>query len=134
MTTVYKRGLNFPHEGFVQSSIEAHFLAAGFRLESGCRADLVCSHPETGESWQVEAKGVTTQIGLDFRTGLGQLLQAMQLPAIRHGIAIPDTPAFRAQVARISPWVVAALGIHWLFVSQDGSVEVVCPVDEAPTD
>jgi hypothetical protein len=126
-TRSYKRGIEFPHEGFVQHSIEAHFRNAGFTISSPGRVDLLCSHPANGESWHIEAKGVTTQVGLDFRTGLGQLVQAMHNEKLLHGIAIPDTPAFRAQIQKLSPWVVSRLGIHWLLVSQDGSVTIVAP-------
>ena len=123
----YKRGLEFPHEGFVQLAIEDHFRKAGFQLVATGHVDLVCSHPTTGESWHIEAKGVTTQVGLDFRTALGQLVQGMQSQSTNHGIAVPDTPAFQAQVAKLSSWVASLLRIHWLFVSQDGSVRVVSP-------
>jgi hypothetical protein len=70
---------------------------------------------------------VTTQIGLDFRTGIGQLVQGMTNQESRHGLAVPDTPAFRVQVAKMSAWVVQRLGIHWLYVSADGDVHVVAP-------
>lgn len=123
----YKRGLDFPHEGFVQLSIEEHFRKAGFHLTVDGRIDLLCSHPATGESWHIEAKGKTTQVGLDFRTGLGQLLQSMHNQETKHGIAVPDIPVFQTQVAKVSEWIVSTLGIHWLFVSQDGSVRVVAP-------
>ena len=123
----YKRGIEFPHEGFVQLSVEEHFRKAGFHLTIDQRVDLLCSHPVTGESWHIEAKGQTTQIGLDFRTGLGQLVQSMQHNQTKHGIAVPDIPAFQVQVAKLSGWVVALLRIHWLFVSSDGSVRVVAP-------
>lgn len=127
MSRSYKRGLEFPNEGFVQLAVEEHFCNAGFDLTTASRVDLICSHPVTGESWHIEAKGQTTQVGLDFRTGLGQLVQAMHSQDINHGIAIPDTPAFRAQAAKLSDWVVALLRIHWLLVSQDGSVRVISP-------
>lgn len=111
----------------MQLAVERHFRNAGFDLDSDSRVDLVCFHPETGEAWHIEAKGQTTQVGLDFRTGLGQLVQGMHSKSMKHGIAVPDTPAFQAQVAKLSDWVVALLRIHWLFVSQDGSVRVVTP-------
>lgn len=126
-TRSYKRGLEFPNEGFVQIAIEDHFRAAGFELTNDGQVDLLCTHPVTGESWHIEAKGQTTQVGLDFRTGLGQLVQGMRSETSKYGAAIPDTPAFRAQVAKLSPWVVSALHIHWLFVSQSGSVRMVAP-------
>jgi len=123
----YKRGLEFPHEGFVQLSIEAHFRAAGFDLINDGQVDLLCTHPTSGEAWHIEAKGLTTQVGLDFRTGLGQLVQGMRSETSKYGAAVPDTPAFRAQIAKLSPWVVSALHIHWLLVSPDGSVHIVAP-------
>lgn len=126
-TRSYKRGLEFPNEGFVQLSIEAHFRAAGFDITNDGQVDLLCTHPVSGESWHIEAKGQTTQVGLDFRTGLGQLVQGMRSETSKYGAAIPDTAAFRSQVAKLSPWVVSALHIHWLFVSQNGAVQVVAP-------
>lgn len=123
----YKRGIEFPHEGFVQHAIEAHFVTAGFEILRGGTVDLRCVHPETGESWHVEAKGVTTQIGLDFRAGLGQLVQGMRDREHRYGVAMPDTPAFRAQAERISDWVLAALRVHLLYVESSGQVKIVIP-------
>ena len=111
----------------MQGALEVYFRSAGFNLMTDGQVDLLCSHPITGESWHVEAKGHTTQVGLDFRTGIGQLIQSMRHPETKHGIAVPDTPAFRAQVAKVSDWVVALLRLHWFFVGQDGSVRVIAP-------
>lgn len=119
--------MQFPHEGFVQGAIEAHFRNAGYALGTDSHVDLLCRHPETGETWHIEAKGVTTQIGLDFRTCLGQLVQAMSANGARYGVAIPDTAAYHAQVAKLSPWVVDQLQLHWLLVALDGSVRIVTP-------
>lgn len=132
-TRAYKRGVEFPHEGFVQLAIEAHFRVAGFDVVSDGRVDLLCRHPQTGETWHIEAKGKTTQVGLDFRTGLGQLLQGMIDQESRHGLAVPDIPPFRAQVAKVSAWAVQRLGIHWLFVSADGGIHVVAPSNSRHT-
>ena len=49
---------------------------------------------------------------------------------MKHGIALPDSPAFHAQVAKLSAWVVAAVGIHWIFVAKDGSIRIVAPGTE----
>ena len=127
ITRSYKRGLEFPHEGFVQAAIESHFLTCGFDLATDSHVDLRCTHPATGETWHIEAKGVTTQVGLDFRTCLGQLLQGMTDDGAKYGIAIPDTPAYQAQVNKMSAAVLARLQLHWLFVSQDGSVRLAHP-------
>jgi len=124
----YKRGDEFPHEGFVQGAIGRHFKQAGYSLDTSSHVDLLCNHPVTGNAWHIEAKGKTTAIGLDFRTCLGQLLQRMSQQHVRHGIALPDMPQYRAQTAQVSSWVVDRLGLYWLFVADDGTVNIVSPI------
>ena len=57
--------------------------------------DLLRGHAVTDESLHIEAKGKTTQIGLDFRAGLGQMVQRMDSVNCNYGFAIPDIPEFR---------------------------------------
>lgn len=120
----FKRGIEWPNEGFVQGAIDAFFRSSGFEVEKHKTIDLVCSHPATGAKWRVEVKGLTTAVGLDFRTGLGQLLQGMKEKGIHYGLAVPDIPQFRRQVHAVPSWVAETLGIHWLYVQADGSVKV----------
>lgn len=124
----YKRGSEFPHEGFVQTAIELYFGKSGYTLDTSTHVDLLCTHPATGDAWHIEAKGKTTAIGLDFRTCLGQLLQRMSQQHVRHGIALPDMPQYRNQTDQVSPWVVERLGLHWLFIGENGSVSIVHPI------
>lgn len=123
----YKRGDEFPHEGFVQGAIERHFKKAGYSLDTSTHVDLLCTHPIAGDAWHIEAKGKTTAIGLDFRTCLGQLLQRMSQQHVKHGVALPDMAQYRTQTEQVSTWVVDRLGLHWLFVAEDGTVEIVHP-------
>jgi len=74
---VYARGNEFPNEGFVQAAIENYFKNKGYELEIDKFADLVCVHPNEKKRWVIEAKGLSKSIGIDFRTGLGQILQKM---------------------------------------------------------
>jgi len=126
----FKRGEAFPNEDFVQGAIERHFAELGFKLLSGTHADLECEHPTSRERWLVEAKGLTSAVGLDFRTGLGQLLQRMHEPSTHYGVAVPDIPQFRSQCAQVSPRVRELLGVHWLFVTSEGLVRVVGPTEQ----
>jgi hypothetical protein len=123
----YSLGTAFPSEAFVQHAIEQHFRALGFAVDTTGHIDLLCSRSDGSERWHIEAKGKTLQCGLDFRTCLGQLVQKMREREIRHGVALPDIPQYRAQLKLVSPWVVEVLGIHWLLVAPDGSVEIAVP-------
>ena len=127
----FKRGAEFPHEGFVQAAIQRHFSALGFIIVTDSYADLICSHPETGKRWLIEAKGVTSSIGLDFRTGLGQVIQRMNEPTANYGLALPRDDRFLTQCRNVSRRVREALSLHWLVVSPDGSVTIV-PPDQDP--
>lgn len=127
MARLYKRGTEFPHEGFVQQAIERYFEQAGYVLDVSTHVDLLCTHASSGDAWHIEAKGMTTAIGLDFRTCLGQLLQRMNQLNVRHGLALPDLPQYRTQTDQVSPWVRERLGLHWLFVASDGTVTIACP-------
>ncbi len=127
MPTGHTLGFDFPREGFVQRVIEDHFAAQGFHVIFAQYADFICEHSDTGERWHIEAKGETSAIGLDFRTGLGQLVQRATDEATKYGLAVPDTAAFRAQCAPLAPWVRRALRLHWLLVGAEGTVRVVGP-------
>ena len=116
--------MNFPHEGFVQSTIEEYFKQRGFMLDVETHADLVCAHLER---WLIEAKGVTSEVGLDFRTGLGQLLQRMTDQSVQYAMAVPDVEVFLGQCRLVSAWVRERLGLHWLIVGENGSVRKVAP-------
>jgi len=118
-------GDQFPREGFVQAAIERHFSACE-RFEAGY-ADLACVD-EAGQRWVVEAKGETSDTGLDFRTGLGQLIQGMGDPEARYALAMPDTPKFAGQRQRVPEWVREALSLHWILVSEDGELTIADPL------
>ena len=123
----YPRGQDFPHEAFVQAAIERHFAGLGYEADSSGIADLQCWHRTSGDSWIVEAKGATAAVGLDVRTGLGQLLQRMGDRRARFALAVPDTPPFLRQLERVPAWVREQLGLSWLLVAEDGSVRHIEP-------
>lgn len=127
MSRQFKNGTAFPSEGFVQQAIEAYFAHLGYSPHTDTDVDLICTASDGCAPWHIEAKGKTQQVGLDFRTCLGQLPQRMHLPHSQHDVAVPDIDVYRRQIAKISPWVVAALGLHWLLVDAAGSVTIVAP-------
>jgi hypothetical protein len=123
----FHKANEFPNEAFVQQAIEAYFTEQGFQLENEGYSDLVCRDVKRGQKWIIEAKGQTSAIGLDFRTGLGQLLQAMQDSAALYGLAMPNTPAFVEQCRKVSDWVRLSLRLHWLLIGPDRAVRVIPP-------
>lgn len=128
----YHKTNEFPNEAFVQQAVEAYFTEQGFQIEQGGYSDLVCRNVKRGQKWIIEAKGQTSAVGLDFRTGLGQLLQAMQDPTALYGLAVPNTPAFVEQCRKVSDWVRLSLRLHWLLIGPDGAVTTI-PPDEVLT-
>lgn len=123
----FKLGFDFPSEGFVQLAIEKFFANEGFQVVELRHADFCCLNPATGQKWIVEAKGKTTAIGLDFRTGIGQLIQRMEDETANYAIAVPSLPQFHTQIKNIPYRVRMLLNLHILLVAQDGNVLVVNP-------
>lgn len=66
----FHKANKFPNEAFVQQAIEAYFSKRGFQIENEGYSDLVCYDVKRGQKWIIEAKGPTSAVGLDFRTGL----------------------------------------------------------------
>ena len=130
MPTNFKLGSTFPHEGFVQIAVEQFFLKQGFVAISSGHADFACKHPVTHEQWLIEAKGKTTQVGLDFRTGLGQLVQRIQTNESKYGLAFPNIPVFLNQSKLVSPWVRSQLQLYWLVVTEQGNLQILSPTDK----
>jgi len=128
--TGYHYPSEFPREAFVQEAIEHHFKPPEFQRERHKSADLVCHSNRLKQRWIIEAKGETSDVGLDFRTGLGQLLHNMSNSDVLYGLAIPETSRFLQQCRSISKWVRQALNLHWLIVQPDGSVRIVNPGEE----
>jgi hypothetical protein len=120
----FKRKHEFPNESFIQEKIEEYFLSRNFELLDPGYADLKCLDKNSQNIWVVEAKGKTAQMGLDFRTCLGQLLQRMEDPDWVYAIAIPDLPQYRKQCQQVPGWVRRLIKLNWIFVTEDGSVSV----------
>lgn len=127
---VYKRGFDFPNEGFVQRAIEEYFYKMGYMQINERYSDFVCINPNNNEKWVVEAKGETKAIGLDFRTCLGQLIQRIDSRNTRYAIALPNIISYINQCKAVKQWVRKELQIYWLFVDEDGKVKVLSPEEE----
>lgn len=108
----------------MQEALERHF--ASFQPIEGSWADIACVDTH-GKRWVIEAKGETSDTGLDFRTDLGQLIQGMDDPGTHYALAMPDTVKFERQRQQVPPWVRAALGLSWILVNESGELTVQPP-------
>ena len=130
MAGKYKNGLDFPNEGFVQVAIERYFDECGYIVQNLTNADLDTVHPSSKDRWIIEAKGDTkSNAGLDFKTGLGQLLTRMDDPDSKYAIAVPYTQKFCQLCGKVPKRVRELLNIYWLFVSESGEVYQCSPIE-----
>ncbi|MCG7639684.1 hypothetical protein F0261_17915 [Alteromonas sp. 07-89-2] len=123
----YKKEHAFPNESFIQEAIDTYFISAGYIILDDKYTDLVCKHPINGDTWYIEAKGLTSQVGLDFRTCIGQLVQRMKVQSSFYAIALPNIEKFREQALLVAPYVRESLNLHWIFVHENQSLTVLSP-------
>jgi len=127
-----KQSKPFPAEDAVVTAVHAWLAAKGCTFERRGYIDIVAREAETNRLWVIEAKGKTIQSGLDFRTGLGQILIAMHDDGALYAVAVPATPDYRRLCGCIDDYVRRALGLHWLLVNREGHVWLVEPTAPLP--
>lgn len=126
----YKKSSDYPNESFIQSAIEQYFERLGYIKQKVAYSDYVGISPATNEKWAVEAKGETAEIGLDFRTCLGQVVQRMEESSTNYGVAVPYITKYINQCNQLKPWVRSVLNLHWIFVKEDGSIVIIKPNED----
>ncbi|HDH28900.1 MAG TPA: hypothetical protein ENH13_07180 [Euryarchaeota archaeon] len=68
----------FPYEAFVERRVSDYFRNIGYELSMEIAfLDLHFKSAEKGGEWRIECKGETSSIGVDFNTGIGQILKRM---------------------------------------------------------
>jgi hypothetical protein len=124
----FKLGTSFPYEGFVQNTVYEFFTRQGYKVTidtNNRHPDLTCT--KGSDTWVIEAKGKTSDIGLDFNTGLGQIMKRISDPNNKYAMAVPAIPQFERQCGMISPWVRERVGLYWVFVYENGTVRIDSP-------
>jgi hypothetical protein len=91
--------------------------------------DLVCIN-EKNEKWVIEAKGNSTSVGIDFNTGLGQILKRMDDPDCQYALAVPNIPKYINQLNKVPKRVQNLLGLCWIRVSGDGTITIDFPLGD----
>lgn len=118
---------------FVIEAIRRHFVSAGYAPFPHGHVDFAGRRASTGETRVIEAKGETSAVGLDFNTGLGQLLTCMTLQGARYALAVPATPRYLGQCAKVPSLVRERLDLHLILVRRDGALALIGPSQPVPT-
>lgn len=79
---------------------------------------------DRGPALYAEAKGRTTEPGLDADTMFGQLLRRMHDRTGRYAVVVPDGHSLR-MVKRVPQHIIDRLGIEVYAVAEDGAVRQV---------
>ena len=121
----YKLPHEFPHESFIQEVLVDFFESEGYSIIEEKPIDIKCSNADKNETWIIEVKGKTSQIGLDFKTCLGQIVMRMNNPDYIYAIAMPDIEQYHKQVNKVSSKIAAKINLNWIFVSDKGTIEII---------
>ena len=121
----FKKEDCFPNESFIQRSIETYFEDKGFETNTKTVIDLIAKRGN--ECWIVEAKGMTSSVGVDFNTCLGQIIKRMNTSDATYAIAIPKHEKYKKQCIQLSPYVRKLLGLHILLVDMYGDITEILP-------
>jgi hypothetical protein len=127
MEKYFKNDNCYPYEAFVQESIENYFRSLGYELKTNEQVDLIAM--KGNERWVIEAKGLTSAVGTDFNTCLGQLIKSIKDENTTYAIAVPKHTKYRHQCELISDYFRNLIRLHVLLVDETGEINIVFPSD-----
>lgn len=127
MDKFFKKENCYPNEAFVQEAIEKYFSDLGYQLKTKEQVDLIAE--KGSECWVIEAKGMTSSVGLDFNTCLGQLVKSMKDKHAIYAIAIPKHEKYERQCKLIPDYFRQLVNLHILFIDEQGKVNITFPKD-----
>lgn len=125
MGKYYKKDNCFPNEIFIQEAIEHYFLSYDFIINASGHVDLIAE--KENERWIIEAKGLTSSVGVDFNTCLGQLIKSMKDSKTIYAIAVPKIDSYKRHCEMISDYFRKLVGLHISVVDRTGNVSLILP-------
>lgn len=128
MDKYYKNEKCFPYEAFIQEAIEKYFNDLGYVIITKEQIDLIADKED--EHWVIEAKGLTSAIGTDFNTCLGQLVKSMSTGENTYAIAIPKLEKYRYQCKLLPDYFRRQVKLHIILVDDEGQVTIILPTEE----
>lgn len=123
----FKKEKTYPNEAFIQEAIENYFSNEGFVIDTDGQIDLVAEKNE--EKWIIEAKGMTSQITVDFNTCLGQLVKSMEFSTSNYAIAIPCEEKYKVQCMKISEFFRKKNNLFMIIVNENAQINIIMPTD-----
>lgn len=117
-------------EDFVKTAVAKHLGALGYtvRVAMGRTPGIDIDARKADDRIVLEAKGeaaLNAQQVNHVIGALGELLQRMDDPLARYGLALPDNAQYRRLITGLPPLMRERLRFSTLFVSIDGAVEEV---------
>ena len=125
MNKNFKKEKVYPNEAFVQEVIELYFSGKGYVIKTKEQADLIAEKHD--EKWIIKAKGMTSAVGLDFNTCLGQLIKSMTTGDQIYAIAIPSHLKYRRQCELLPSYFRELVKLRIILVDECGKVSVIEP-------
>lgn len=125
MNKNFKKEKVYPNEAFVQEAIELYFSEKGYEIKTKEQADLIAEKHD--EKWIIKAKGMTSAVGLDFNTCLGQLIKNMTSEEQIYAIAIPSHLQYRRQCELLPSYFRELVKLRILLIDESGEVCVIEP-------
>jgi len=123
----FKKSNVYPNEAFIQEAIEQHFVMNGFSIEKDGQIDLIAE--KNDEKWIVEAKGMTSQINVDFNTCIGQLAKSMASPLMNYAIALPNEIKYKHQSMKLPNYFRTISNLHIIVVDENAQIHIIQPTD-----
>ena len=128
MDKYFKKENCFPHEAFVQEAIERFFNQSGYKIKTKEQIDLIADKDD--EHWVIEAKGLTSSVGTDFNTCIGQLVKSMSTNQNNYAIAIPKLEKYKYQCKLLPDYFRRLAKLHIILVDEEGNVSTIFPEED----
>ena len=127
MKHFYKENV-FPNEAFIQEALEKYFIGNGYEVDNEQQVDLIAV--KSPETWLIEAKGITSQVGLDFNTCIGQIVKHMDSDSKIYAIAVPMHVKYQKQCSFLSSYFREWVNLNILLVNELGEVQRIRPNED----
>ena len=127
----------YPNEAFIENEVVKYFKKRGYRIysddekkknEFNKHADIIAENDK--QIWVIEAKGKTSDPGVDFNTGLGQLAKKMVSGNRKYAIAIPQIEQYKKQCLKLPNYYRATNELNIFLVNDKGDVKVINPLED----